>query len=69
MCMRWRACDAKEAILAVQCYGCYLKPTSYESLPGAEDVTFSNARSGVRFPKHAMTRKWDVEVDVMTTEE
>ena len=69
MCMRWRACNAKEAILAVHCCGCHLKPASCESLVGAEDATLSNARSGVRFPRHAMTWKGDVEVDVMTMEE
>ena len=69
MCMRWQACNAKEVILAMHCCGCHLKLASCKSLAGAENGTLSNARSGVRFPKHAMTWKWDVEVDVMTTEE
>ena len=69
MCMRWRARNAKEVILAVHYRGCYLRQCELRRVVGVEDITLSDARSGVRFPKYAMSGKQKAEVGVMSTEE
>ena len=67
--MRRQARNAKEAILAVHYRRCYLRQCELRRVAGAEDITLSNARSGVRFPKHAMSGKRNAGIGVMTTEE